>query len=181
MLLNKKHQAFVDVYFSSSFNATRAYMAAYGKDNERASAVSASRLLQNTNIRKEIDARLSLGNYIQKNDNEKPVGNVYLMREDAFGLCKIGIANNPMARLSSLQVSCPQNITLLGFLRIENARMYEAELHARYHDKHYRGEWFRLLDGDIDELLNEWKCLSEVTKKTDLDISPNPNMQLSYL
>ncbi len=157
-------------------------MAAYGVEDDTVAASCASRLLRNTRINKEIDNRFSVGKYLPENKlNKQETNNIYLMKEDALGLCKIGIASNPMSRLSTLQVACPQNITLLGFLKIENAKIYEAELHARYHGKHYRGEWFRLLDSDIDELLNEWLDLSKVSKRMDLEILPNPSMQLSYL
>lgn len=177
MLKNKKHAAFVDNYFFNNFNATRAYMETYGIENARAASVSACNLLKNTRVNKEIEDRISSGNYLFKNKRYKSItNNVYLMQEDALGLCKLGIASNPMNRLSNLQVACPQNITLLGVLKVENAKMYEAELHARYHIKHYRGEWFRLLDSDIDDLLAEWSNLEEIAKKNNA--VPNPSVQL---
>lgn len=58
MLANKKHQEFINQLFLLNFNGTRAYQAAYGDVDENTAAVNASKLLRNTKIAEEIEARL---------------------------------------------------------------------------------------------------------------------------
>jgi len=165
--LTNKQRAFIDEYLLD-FNATRAARKA-GYSEKTAYSIG-SRLLRKPYIVEEINRRLANGRDRRTSKKNKP-NHIYLIREDAYGLVKIGIANNPMSRLSNLQVSCPQNITLIAVLEVENARIYEAELHSRYRDKHYRGEWFRLLDEDIEDILKEWKNYLQSIENSSTNIS----------
>lgn len=56
--LSQKHKAFVSKYMANGFNATRAYMDAYNKDNYQASASSAHTLLKKHEIKDAIDEKM---------------------------------------------------------------------------------------------------------------------------
>lgn len=58
------------------------------------------------------------------------------------GLIKIGVSNDPRARLRSLQTGSPVDLTLLGAAPGRGREM-EAELHERFAAHRVRGEWFQ--------------------------------------
>lgn len=64
----------------------------------------------------------------------------YLIGAEGSRLTKIGKANNPKARMESLQTGQPMTLSLLwacdGY--------YEGKLHRRFKDYRVRGEWFDL-------------------------------------
>jgi hypothetical protein len=79
---------------------------------------------------------------------------IYLIREGFRGLVKIGIASDIYARIASMQAGCPQELSLIGFIKTKNARSVESNIHYRYFDQCYRGEWFELSDSDIQTILD---------------------------
>ena len=166
--LTNKQRAFIEEYLLD-FNATRAAKAV-GYSEKTAHSIG-SELLTKTYIADEINARMKSRKNVPNRFEKKKSGFVYLMLEDAFGYVKIGISYNPHSRLSSLQTACPQNITLLGTLKTNDARRVETDLHERYADKHHRGEWFNLSNDDIKELLAEWKSYQRDTKNSSMNIS----------
>jgi hypothetical protein len=79
---------------------------------------------------------------------------IYLIKENYMGLIKIGVATDVKNRFCMLQISCPQELELIGVFKTKAAYTVEKHLHHRFIDKHYRGEWFALTDDDIDTILN---------------------------
>jgi hypothetical protein len=78
---------------------------------------------------------------------------VYFIRS---GDCvKIGVATNPRARFSSLQVAHPSDLELLAVTSGGEAR--EKILHRRFQHLAVRGEWFRL-EGDLVEYIADLKA-----------------------
>ncbi|KKK75383.1 hypothetical protein LCGC14_2874270 [marine sediment metagenome] len=80
---------------------------------------------------------------------------IYLVKEDFLGLVKIGIAKNLHSRISGIQTSCPQNLTILGYFQTKAAKGIETFLHDRFANKRYRGEWYKLTDDDVKFILND--------------------------
>lgn len=66
---------------------------------------------------------------------------VYFVQRDDDGPIKVGFANDPDARLSELQVGCPDELNLVGF--IHGTARDEKRLHAMLAPGRIRGEWFR--------------------------------------
>jgi len=152
---------FVNEYLRD-FNATQAALrSGYSKKTARSIACE---LLTRGCVNQAIDARLSelrvtkpkevSGRKINSISNQ-----VYLIQEDFIGLVKIGITSDPIRRMNHLQISCPQKLTLIDCVEVENASCYEARLHAKFSEKHYGGEWFRLSVEDIETLRIEWESL----------------------
>lgn len=73
---------------------------------------------------------------------------VYVVHEtDCPGVCKIGIAKDPMTRFSSLQVGTWRQLTLacaFGVPSQTRALAIEAAVHQALCDLHLRGEWFKV-------------------------------------
>lgn len=78
----------------------------------------------------------------------------YIYAIEAYsGQVKIGIASDPRQRLSGLQTGSPVELTLLAAGAAAEPKETEKELHQRYADNRIRGEWFRLKNTDIRELV----------------------------
>ena len=73
---------------------------------------------------------------------------VYVIHEvDETGVCKIGIANDPIKRLRAHQVSTWRRLVLARAFTAEssNAAMeIEASVHMAFSGLHVSGEWFRV-------------------------------------
>lgn len=81
---------------------------------------------------------------------------VYLIQSSTA--VKVGIANNPQNRLSGLQTSHHEKLTICYTLECPDrqaAQRAEAMIHARYADDRLEGEWF---DVDADTIIQdiEW-------------------------
>lgn len=65
---------------------------------------------------------------------------VYYVRSPAFGMVKIGYAENARLRFSKIQSDCPDTLILAA---IEDGNEdLEADRHAQFADLRIRGEWF---------------------------------------
>ena len=80
------------------------------------------------------------------------VGVVYLIGCD--GYVKIGLTNgDPQQRTAFLQIGSPHELKLLKVFRTEHPILMEGWLHRRYARVYVRGEWFKLPDDVVSELL----------------------------
>lgn len=76
---------------------------------------------------------------------------VYLL-ESKFGegtYLKIGKTKNIKQRLPNIQTGNPDAV-LVGFLKVENADVLEKELHVKFKELAYKGEWFKYSKEIID-------------------------------
>lgn len=64
----------------------------------------------------------------------------FIQAGDASGPIKIGVTNDPASRLSSLQTSCAEPLTLLR--ACPGSYEIEADLHVHFAAERLRGEWF---------------------------------------
>ena len=71
-------------------------------------------------------------------------GGIYLIQCEGTNLYKIGIAINPLERLTVLQTGCPHHLRLVHTLETRDASREENGLHDILHSFHTRGEWFEL-------------------------------------
>lgn len=78
----------------------------------------------------------------------KSFTNVYFIICSITGLVKIGRADNVGQRLSTLQISSPGALSILGFFRAPSS--FENFLHCLFSRNHVRGEWFKLSDELLD-------------------------------
>lgn len=78
--------------------------------------------------------------YSSKDDTSKKDTVVYFIEAIGTGFVKIGRGKY---RIDSLQTGCPFELRLLHEIETDNIGL-EKELHARFNQDHYRGEWFYL-------------------------------------
>lgn len=77
-------------------------------------------------------------------------GYVYLVKAEN-GPYKIGItAGNVISRLNALQSSSPIKLELIEYVYVEDYRNREKTLHDYFGNKRMQGEWFDLVDSDIE-------------------------------
>ena len=72
----------------------------------------------------------------------RPVGYVYIIR--CQGFIKVGVADDPYARLVTLQTGNPFKLELMRFFASIDPYAEERELHELLRNDHERLEWFRL-------------------------------------
>lgn len=176
MALSNKRRVFIEEYLKR-WNATEAAKhAGYSPHTARSQG---QRLLKRKDIKKQIEKRLEdIGvdkNIIEDRLRNGPIKRkpafVYLIREEFCGLVKIGISSEPTQRLRHLQTSCPQRLDIVAILQIDNPGTIEAELHVRFSPKHYRGEWFRLTEDDVEGVCEEWESLQQSVESLSSIIS----------
>jgi hypothetical protein len=77
---------------------------------------------------------------------------LYLIRCDEF--VKIGIACDVKNRLKTLQTGNPYPLTLIDSFEFDDAVRVESVLHRKYDHARMRGEWFKLTDAELEELIS---------------------------
>jgi hypothetical protein len=91
-------------------------------------------------------------------DDKNQIGFVYFIRISGTHMVKIGYTcRNIHLRLSQLQVANPQDLEVLITIRTKMFKEMERSLHQKFHTSRVRGEWFVLLDEDIENCFNEIK------------------------
>ncbi|HEX3102408.1 MAG TPA: GIY-YIG nuclease family protein, partial [Pyrinomonadaceae bacterium] len=110
------------------------------------------------------DEQLAYARYLKRQENapEKDsnettgLTKIYLIRDNATELVKIGQSHDPVRRLKTLVDQATLMPTANEFVLIHNweaTGIVERQLHERYADKRIRGEWFLLTQADIDEII----------------------------
>lgn len=110
---------------------------------------------------------------------------VYVIRHE-HGFCKIGKANSPENRKSSMQTASPYRLYLFTTIAVAGEpKLVESTLHDVYSEYHVRGEWFELPDSvlhdlaDIDEIhSSEIERVAEWTPKKHLELSGTELVEL---
>lgn len=72
---------------------------------------------------------------------------VYVLRCTTTGLRKIGYSQEPAKRVSAIQCASPTALVLEAIF--EGTMADEHRLHAHFSNRHVRGEWFSLEEGDV--------------------------------
>ena len=93
------------------------------------------------------------------NTVEKDPCFVYLMHDEANGFYKIGMSNNPVYREGTLQSEKP-TIKLIASHRYPTrkfASALETALHNLYSNLHIRGEWYKLSEDDVSDIIEGLK------------------------
>lgn len=67
-------------------------------------------------------------------------------------ICKIGRAHNLNSRMAQLQTGNPYPLELMASKLSDDAIALELQLHQDYAVNRIQGEWFDLLQGDIDDI-----------------------------
>jgi hypothetical protein len=75
-------------------------------------------------------------------DGLKRLGHIYFLKNGRRGLVKIGYSASYRMRMSTIQLSTPDDLKLIAL--IPGDRDTERELHGRFGKHYVRGEWFRL-------------------------------------
>ena len=153
--LTEKQRVFVREYAKCLNGTEAARRAGYQGTYDSLRAI-ASENLKKRSVREAVDASLSEG---QKARNEatrhKKRVKVYLIRAEN-GLVKIGKTANIESRFSTLNHASPIDLELVHVFDTLFGDELEEELHALYDDRRIKGEWFRLSDQDVREIIRRY-------------------------
>lgn len=81
------------------------------------------------------------------------LGYIYFVKEKLNGCVKIGRSQDLEKRLQLFAVKLPFEIELLRYIKTYNFEKIELELHGYYASKRVNGEWFKLNEEDINNIL----------------------------
>jgi hypothetical protein len=87
---------------------------------------------------------------------------------------KIGIANNPGHRVSTMRSGTPHKLELITTLESDNAKVVEQRLHGLYRQSKQNGEWFKLTPNAVNSL----KALDRIDAQ---DMTSLPRTQAQML
>lgn len=107
---------------------------------------------------------------------------VYVLKAGDF--YKIGYANNFKSRLAHIQTGCPFDIEVVKLFGMDSrkvAREFEARLHKTYEPVLERGEWYRLSDKDVADLIRLDPCATEKKTGPVVDYVPQGIPKILYL
>lgn len=115
-------------------------------------------------LKKEVDIGL-LGNLesrweiskMKSQLSEVDLEGVYLVRQRGSDFFKIGKSNNILKRIASLQTGNPNRLELIFYFDIiEDPFSYEQYLHDEYSDRRVGGEWFKLKESDVHNMISDY-------------------------
>lgn len=94
---------------------------------------------------------------------------IYFIKAEETPYIKIGYTEDVYRRMVKMQADCPLKLIVLK--TVEGDRKYEKLLHKKFAAFHYRGEWFKMTEDQIEDLTvlkdNEevWGKLEEIISK----------------
>ena len=96
---------------------------------------------------------------------------LYVIAEQPLGPCKIGVANDPLARLQELQIGNHRRLVLYNRIKVEDHRYAERTAHslARRNKQHLRGEWFAISVLEAVEIIKKAVDMSTRRPRRRLD------------
>ncbi|MCC2250067.1 GIY-YIG nuclease family protein [Virgibacillus sp. AGTR] len=90
----------------------------------------------------------------KRNKKKEKDGFIYLVKDNASNLVKIGITTNHVNRLKSLNTMVPLGVTTIAVIPSKRYESLEKEVHERYKHKRRNGEWFDFNDDDVKSCLD---------------------------
>jgi hypothetical protein len=92
---------------------------------------------------------------------------------------KLGHSTHPESRLSGIQVDCPYQVTLLGYMR--GCRRVEADMHRLLlrEGLRHRGEWFKFDQQSSDAIIEVFGMFGSAKAKR-IPPRKNPNSLREY-
>ena len=88
-------------------------------------------------------------------------GYIYIIKCIGQNIVKIGRSINPHSRLQGIKVACPFDVELIFTAQCSNYREVEQYLHKKLSDKHMRGEWFKVSDSDLKDIIKEVESIAK--------------------
>jgi hypothetical protein len=107
---------------------------------------------------------------------------VYVIRQDGTDNVKIGFTHNTTVRVWNLQTGCPQALEVLDQLQCDSmaaAQEIEARLHQKYAEYGIGGEWFKLPDAVLADLLWWFDIASRAIRKPRHALRPLRDIPLN--
>lgn len=82
---------------------------------------------------------------------------LYVVKVENTNYYKVGMANDPLNRLITLQIGNPYRLELISAVYSEQAYEKEQAIHKRLDKYRIRGEWFELTDSQVRTILKHKK------------------------
>jgi hypothetical protein len=141
------------------------------------------------NFMESLNSLLEIPKEIKLNDKINPLEPcflgkryVYIMKDCALNVYKIGVSQSPNSRLKQLQTSNAHKLELIYTIeRGKDAIKVETELHKLFIAKNISGEWYKLDESDIESIKLYSSTLSEDTKYKFIDFDMFESMCMEKL
>jgi hypothetical protein len=155
--MTDKERTFVEAYLSTArLNATEAArQAGYIDPEKEGFRVRQRREVQDA-IREGMAHLIDTGGFEKGPRHPLPLPKhrpgVYILRAEN-GLVKIGCCRDFGSRYRNFCNVFPYDLEIVRFIATEQFKALEQQLHRRYHSKRVRGEWFKLTEDDLRDLV----------------------------
>ena len=78
---------------------------------------------------------------------------VYFIADRENSFIKIGVSKNRNRRIKELKTGNPFQLEFMGWIECENDYKLEKDLHQKFRAKNHSGEWFKINQDDVVDLL----------------------------
>ena len=104
---------------------------------------------------------------------EKEKGCVYFFRHIGLSPIKIGYSENesPYKRFEQFKTYAPFGAELIGFIRTNESKKLETELHQKYSRDRIKGEWFEISKEEAEKCILFHSNLLDIEEKNNFEIS----------
>jgi hypothetical protein len=104
---------------------------------------------------------------------EEKKGCVYFFRHIGLSPVKIGYSTNesPIDRFNQFNTYAPYGSEIIGFIRSENAKELETNLHKKYSCFRLNGEWFEITEEQCNKEINLHSKIEDIKQKNNFQIA----------
>lgn len=95
---------------------------------------------------------------------EEKKGCVYFFRHIGLSPIKIGYSENesPYKRFEQFKTYAPFGAELIGFIRTNEAKKLETDLHKKYSRDRIKGEWFEITKDEAEKCINFYSNIADI-------------------
>lgn len=116
-----------------------------------------------------------------KIENKK--GCVYFFKHVGLDPIKIGFSTNesPIFRFEQFKTYAPFGAELIGFIRTNNAKKLETELHLKFSSKRLIGEWFEISRSEVDNCIKFYSNIEDIQEMNNFQVAWAKSLDNNFL
>lgn len=108
-------------------------------------------------------------------------GCVYFFKHIGLSPIKIGYSENesPINRFEQFKTYAPFGAELIGFIRTNEAKKLETELHKKYARDRIKGEWFEISKEDAEKCISFYSNIIDIEEMNSFQVNWAKSLSIS--